>query len=116
MDTLYLYPVSSTGQVPQSSPRNAPPDLRSHFRYLRMSKERFDCLLFSHFQSPERIVSSPKRHKKEPSDWLNCHRKIGPGNNGPRTKIFAENIGPPDHFFLKKLVRLENIGPTPVIM
>ena len=29
---------------------------------------------------------------------LACHRKIGPGNNGPRTKIFAENIGPPDQF------------------
>ena len=45
-------------------------DLKSHFRYLRMPKERFDCLLFSHFQSPECIVGSPIRHKKEPSDWL----------------------------------------------
>ena len=40
-------------------------DPQSHFRYLRMPKERFDCLFFSHFQSPECIVSSPICHKKD---------------------------------------------------
>ena len=52
------------------------------------------------------LINAMQRH-----GWC-CHRKIGPGNNGPRTKIFTENIGPPDHFCLKKMVRLENIGPT----
>ena len=37
-------------------------------------------------------------------------------DNGPRTKIVAENIGPPDQFCLKKMVRLENIGPTLIFM
>ena len=40
-----------------------------------------------------------------------CHRNFGPGNNGPRTKIFNETFGPPGPVFPKILVHIENFGP-----
>ena len=42
---------------------------------------------------------------------LECHRNFGPGKNGPRTKFFIENFGPPGPLFPKKLVQIENLGP-----
>ena len=40
-----------------------------------------------------------------------CHLNFGPGKNGPRTKIFNENFGPPGPVFPKILVHIENFGP-----
>ena len=43
--------------------------------------------------------------------FFDCHRNFGPGKNGPRTKFFNENFGPPGPLFPKKMVQNENFGP-----